>query len=144
MVDAPSGLPVEFETVVACDFIRQENNGKHILVGVYGVNIGVARFPVNMRLSWWIVVRPNRIGAHKAEFRILGPRDAQLIAGQMDMNIKETNKNAILRLDNLPLQLQAEGELQFQIKFAEADWLTIKRMDIVHRPRPLVAVSPAA
>lgn len=144
MPDANAGAPVEFETVVVCDLIRQENTGKHILIGVYAINIGVQGFPVDMRLSWWMIVRPRRAGEHKANFRILGPHDATLVQGQFGMNIKEIKKAAVLRLDNVQLQLQAEGDIKLQIQFPDMDWQTIKEIDIVQRiPRVLVVPSPS-
>jgi hypothetical protein len=125
--------PIEFETVVVCDSIRQENTGKHILIGVYGINIRVVDFPANMRLSWFMIVVPKTVGSSEAEFRIVGPHDVTLVQGELGVNVKELNKPAILRMDNMSIQLQAEGDLNFQIKFKESDWRTIKKISVLKR-----------
>jgi Family of unknown function (DUF6941) len=129
--------PLDIETVVVCDLIRQENNGKHLLIGVYGVSIGLPRLPMNLSLAWWILAKPNRKGEFRAQIRIVGPHDAVLMNGELLVNIKEIEKNFVLRLDT-PIQIQSEGTLRFQIQFKEPEWKTIKEIDVVKRaPKPL-------
>src|SRR5512139_3475912 len=104
-------LPLEVETVVLCDDIRQEANGKYLLVGVYGSNIVVRRFPVNIRLAVWLLVHPKELGTFEGRIRVVGPQEAILADGRLAFEIKATN-GTIMAIPGLPLQLQREGQIR--------------------------------
>src|SRR5271166_1271127 len=45
---------INISQAIACDDIRQEINGKHILIGVYSGNLGVPSFPNVIALGFWV------------------------------------------------------------------------------------------
>jgi hypothetical protein len=49
-------------SVVICDDIRQETNGKQILIGVYGSAVLVPSMPFSIPLSVWIEYQAREIG----------------------------------------------------------------------------------
>ena len=55
-------LPFKVVAAVLCDDIRQEQNSKHILIGVYNGGVIVPNFPAQLVVCWWLQVFPNEIG----------------------------------------------------------------------------------
>jgi hypothetical protein len=128
-------MSLRFEAVLACDDVRQETNGKHILVGVYGSFIGLPNVPSNFRPTWWLQVFGEK-GSHQFEFRIMGPNNAQLMNGGVQFVINRTGLAAIA-LPRTQLQLQAAGSLRLEWRENnESEWKVLKEIEvIVGRPR---------
>ncbi len=56
------GDGLTFRAVILCDDVRVENNGKHILIGVYSGDIYVSEFAFQLPLRLWINVTPKEVG----------------------------------------------------------------------------------
>ena len=127
-------LPLKVETVVLCDDIRQEANGKYLLVGVYGANVVVKGFPADLRLSVWILGLARKPGKAEMRLRIIGPQEATLVEGAIEVEVKETA--TIIALPGLPLQVQREGKMSIEIASADKeDWTPVKTVDLLLAPR---------
>src|SRR3954468_16390479 len=98
-----------FEVVgtIICDDIREEKSGKHILIGVYGGEIGVPGFPIDMGLFIRVDLRPSTPGRVPIGIRVIGPNNAQLFLARMTAAIGQNVPYLI------PLMLGPVG-VQFQ------------------------------
>lgn len=45
---------IKFKSLILCEEIRREDNGKLLFIGVYQDNILAYQFPSNLKLSFWI------------------------------------------------------------------------------------------
>jgi hypothetical protein len=105
-------LPLDVETVIICDDIRQERNGKYLLIGVYGGNIAVGGFPADIVLAIWLLAQPKSVGQHQIKIRVVGPQNSTLVEGTLEVDLNDMNKAAIFALPGMPIQLQREGKLR--------------------------------
>jgi len=62
-----SGASIKVLTAIVADQIRQEHNGKSIIIGVYTGNIIPSHFPVDLQFAFWIEVE---ISPLKIPFRM--------------------------------------------------------------------------
>lgn len=123
-------LPFEVETVVVCDDIRQEKNGKWLLIGVYGSDILVPAFPADFRLAIWILADPKEVGPSQVKLRIVGPHDSTMVEGELEYDIRQMSPT-ILAMAGLPVQVQSEGLIKVEMLAKKAtEWVTIKTISL--------------
>ncbi len=124
-------LPFDVETAVLCDDIRQERNGKYLLIGVYGGNLAVRSFPTDVVLALWILARPKMAGRTKVRMRVVGPQESTLVEGELEFNLRDTASATIMALPGMPLQVQNEGELRFEMASDERnEWMPVKTIAV--------------
>jgi hypothetical protein len=80
-MDSTQPSPLILELCLVCDDIRQENNGKKILIGVYD-DIMVQSLPTSISLCFWMRFKDPPLGTHVIECSILGERNQRLVPGQ--------------------------------------------------------------
>jgi hypothetical protein len=80
-MDSTQPSPLILEVCLVCDDIRQENNGKKLLIGVYN-DLMVPSLPTSTGLSFWMRFKDPPLGAHVIEFSLLGERNQQLVPNQ--------------------------------------------------------------
>lgn len=105
----------ELETVVICDDIRQENNGKLFLIGAYTANILVASFPASFPLRALIITKPGTEAPHSfaLEWNFEGTTLATLGANQERPD--EEGVGIALMLPAVPLSFPTAGLLKLEI-----------------------------
>jgi hypothetical protein len=125
-------LPFEIETAVLCDDIRQERNGKYLLIGVYGGNIIVRSFPTDLQLALWVLARPKTLGRAQVRIRVIGPQQNTLVEGGLEFELKDPARATIMALPGLPLQIQSVGELRFEMASSsdKDEWLPVKTVTV--------------
>jgi hypothetical protein len=67
---------VEIVSIVVCDDVRREENGKEILIGVYGSDIILDRFPGLVAPVFWVQMIPNDAEKLSIGFRLINEADA--------------------------------------------------------------------
>ena len=131
MVNATT-LYLHAKSVVPCDDIRQEANGKFILIGVYQGVIRVPVLPFHINLTWWIVASTSEIGSGSMNVRLRTDGGAVLFKGTLLMQINELSDTAIV-LPPVPCQFQSEGRLFLEWRMNtenETEWETINDLEI--------------
>ena len=120
---------MKFKNVIICDDVRTENSGKDIIIGVYAENIIVPKFPANILLCLWTQFFLNRNGDIPVSFRIQKNKtDLFFYKGMLQVN--NYKKIGTMRFPGIPLQVNAEGVLVFQMKEEKKKWITIKEIPI--------------
>ena len=123
-------LPFKVGAIVLCDDIRQEQNSKYILVGVYNNSIIVAAFPTEIALSWWIQVLPEKVGKFAIDLQIVKDGAAILARGEFGFDVTAPDWS-IIALPRIGLQLQSEGKLKMQLKTKDtSDWETVQEFTV--------------
>lgn len=110
---------------IACDDIRQETNGKFILIGAYSGNIGLPFFPIQIAIGFWILAKPSQKGDYQVQFRVKGPEDDEVLAGgQMNVHVQE-QENTALVIPPMPLSIRSAGDIELQYQEGSGSWNTI-------------------
>ena len=120
---------MKFKNVIICDDVRTENNGKDIIIGVYIENIIVLKFPANVLLALWTQFFANRNGDILASFRVQKDKNNLFFAKGV-IQINDYKKITTMRIPGIPLHVDAEGMLVFQIREEKKKWITIKEIQI--------------
>lgn len=78
-----------------CDDLRQENNGKLLVIGMYTGGMTVPQFPFQLPiLTFFSVLEADRLGNHTLRVKIENAETGRVIAQQivmMDVNTMPTN-----------------------------------------------------
>jgi hypothetical protein len=125
--------PFDISSVVLCDDVRQENNGKHILIGVYLHTVLVSDFPTNLALSVWVEINPKEVGEFSGKIRIIEDENSVLLRGETHVVIKNPEPTTVQFL-RMPLEFQRGGDYLFQWKFGDDEWQTVKEFEVRKRP----------
>lgn len=124
--------PFDVLSVVLCDDVRQENNGKHILIGVYLRSVFVEDFPTNISLTMWIEFTPSEVGEFPGEIRVIKDDESVLLRGSVQ--ITTDNLEPVMSVfKNMPLEFQGGGNYSFQWKFGDREWQTVKEFSVRKR-----------
>lgn len=123
----------DVSSVVLCDDVRQEANGKHILIGVYIDSVLVVDFPTNISLTIWVVFKPNEIGEFPGEIRVIKDDDSVLLRGESKIIIRTLDPSTAI-FQYMPLVFQQGGKYLFQWKFDDDEWETVKEFTVQKRP----------
>lgn len=126
---AKSALKLGIKSVIICDDIRREDNGKQMLIGIYVGSIEVSSFPINLALAIWIEHKPTAVGETDIEVRFLGPSDAQLFHSSFHAKFHATERSSV-GMGSIPLQFQGPGDLRFQVKESGGSWRTYRSIPV--------------
>lgn len=107
-------------SVVVCEDIRVEGNGKHMLIGVYATDMIVAQFPSVVQLAFWIrAFPPPPPGEHtfKAIVKIPGGGEGTIDGSALVAKNVPGDVPVVLTLPAVPLQLHEPGRLEILLAF---------------------------
>jgi len=119
---------INISHAIACDDIRQEMNGKHILIGVYSGNLGLPFFPAPIAIGFWVLAKPSHKGDYDVQLRVEGPDRKEVTRGNMIIHIREVEDTA-LAIPPLPINLTMPGEITLQYREGDGSWKTICTLD---------------
>jgi hypothetical protein len=127
---------------VFCDDIRQEANGKQILIGVYPSDILVSQLPAPLVIAIWMpFVQVGHIGGRvPIEFRVLDDNERSIGYGSVALTLSEETENGALSFPALAAIVN-RGKLRFQLKQYDDPWETVAALK-VDLPPPAVATPP--
>ena len=86
-----------------CDDVRTENNGKHILIGVYGADMVVGQFPFAQPL--WVVtelVIPAKMKLRSHTFRLFRNSDTLIETATQDEQIDKRRTQVHAESESVP------------------------------------------
>lgn len=125
---------MKIDNVIICDFIRKEDNGKPIMIGVYLENIQFLKFPATIGLTTWVQFHVGTKGKTEFEFRFLKDRKP-LATGAGELNIKDTKKQITLTVPTIALVIEGPGTLSCQIREKGKRWQTLKKFPVFRRKK---------
>lgn len=125
---------------IVCDEVRREDNGKILLIGVYGTAIFVKKFPVTLALALMLGVDADEPVNTDIHFRAtLG---GQVIkTGRGHLEIPDIGLNNLLAIPKMPLPLKEEGTLAFELSVDGEKWdsliaLPVRTIDLPASTEP--------
>ena len=121
--------PFDISAAVLCDDVRRENNGKHILIGVYLHSVLVEDFPANLMLTVWVEIKPKEVGNFTGQIRVIKDDESILLRGETKITIDSLDPTSA-RYSRLPLEFQQSGDYFFQWKWGDSDWVTVKEFTV--------------
>jgi hypothetical protein len=110
-------MAINLKYVLVCDEVRQENNGKFIIIGLYTPDLIVGQIPVVLAgLTFFIGVESDRPGNHQCRISLQHLETGQPVAqGMAGFTIQRPGFGPIpIRLGNL--QLNAIGAYLFSLQ----------------------------
>lgn len=122
-------------SVILCDDVRREDNGKDILIGVYTGDVLVPKFPISMSICLWLLMKTKGMGDFERSVRVLDPAGKIIAAGQFRATIGEKEEGfASFALTKMPLNIQSTGEIKFQWKSPGGRWKTLLTKNVQINP----------
>lgn len=118
------------EAAVLCDEVRQEVNGKHILIGVYNGTIVVPDFPATLAVSWWMQLFPKEIGIFHLDIQILKDGKDTLVKAAIGYEVHAKDWASMV-LPKIPMQVHGPGKLELQMKDQkDEEWSVVHSFEV--------------
>jgi hypothetical protein len=114
---------------IICDDIRREDNGKAILIGVYGSNIILQSLPATLALSIWVHLDARFSGEKVINFRVIGTARNPISELAVDANIARPG-GVIVPIPPFPVFLESEGELTVEMRVGDGAWVKIRALKV--------------
>lgn len=116
---------------MVCEDIRREDNGKLILIGVFGRDIGVVTVPTVLGLAICLSIEFDEPIDTEIEFQWLFEEEVKAeVKGRV--KVPEPGISMIV-VPSLPLEITGEGQISFRFKAADSDWQIAESLPIVDR-----------
>ncbi len=112
-----------------------EDNGKHIIIGVYPNDIRFESFPNTINLSLWWQFRVNVNWGRRIEFRVRDDKKEQLFFATAMIGLNPPNEGELLTITIPDIMLGITGPtiLSFQIREVKKRWQILKKMPVLPR-----------
>ena len=124
---------MRIHNAIICDQVRKEDNGKHLLLGVYPTDILFPDFPTKSNLVLWMQLYVDRKGEFGVEFRI--QKDKKSISHtNATMSVKDHLQPVTIALALPPIEIDGECTLSFQIREKNKRWKTVKELPVKKKP----------
>ena len=127
------------ETVLLCDDARREDNGKHILIGVYAGTVLLTEVPAILpTFAVYCEVRHHQTRDDKVSMEIEGP-NGELVAkiiGEIEFPTDADIGAFFYKVS--PIKLPAEGEYKIKMAFGDAITEPVKTFVLLKREIPKV------
>ena len=120
---------MKVETILVCDDIRVEDTKKFILIGVYSENILVSEYSVPFNLSLWVQGYGDRNGEVTIEVRVLLNKKP-IVRGEAVLIIKDYKEIVTMTFAAIPIRVEGDGMLTFQMREKDERWKTIKKLRV--------------
>lgn len=115
---------------IFCDDIRIENTGKHILIGVYGVDLLPSFLPVNVTLGAWVRFSGLEKGQKRYSLRLKGPSGSEVLSLDGETEILRSDDPTIFSLLPVPVNIDQTGSITLEFGFDGEPCVEIGRLRV--------------
>jgi hypothetical protein len=122
-------------SVILCDDVRREDNGKEILIGIYVGNM-IVDTDVPALLPTFcirIVIRWKEPGAHKVEGFIIAPNGNLIVKFGGDLVLPPGQNLSSASFKVSPFIIPAFGNYEIKIGTQESEAITVETFEVVKR-----------
>lgn len=120
---------IKIDHAILCDDVRQENNGKLILIGVYSTDILVHHFPSTLNLSLFLhgSVQANGNASIKVRYRVDFDdedltRYEATASGELSVAKSDDSDEIVVPLPKVPIECRGSGSLQIHYRIDDSRW----------------------
>lgn len=99
-------------SLLLCEDIRREDNGKYILIGIFNEGINAYKLPLSTALSTFISIRNCSAGEHKLQIMVSLPNQEKTTSQPTTIFVEEGNSNATGIIHSVPIVTDQEGTLE--------------------------------
>lgn len=124
---------MKVENAIICDDVRKEDNGKHLIIGVYPNNMLVPKFPATLAPSLWIQLYLDEENETAIEFRIVQDDGKVLGCGSGVLPVSLAQPATTILPPSL-IEIQKKCVLSFQIREKGKRWKTLKKVPVEKQP----------
>lgn len=103
-----------------CDDIRQEANGKFILIGVYSGEMNVGSGPASLMISTWLQISGLSAGLHILRFsarKHVGSQRIELAKIEAELEVIEGSLPIAMPLQGLPMNVDSDCSISLSVSF---------------------------
>jgi hypothetical protein len=129
----------KFSQVILCDDVRQETNGKYIIIGLFTSDILVNEFPAYLPLRLLITYEMEEIGDQKLDF-LWFLDDKPLI--EMEGGVRQETLGApiVIALPPGPLHVDGPGRLRVSARLESGEQLEILSRSLRRSETPIAFI----
>lgn len=133
--DDPKPADLDFEFGVICDHIRQERNGKFILIGVYTPDVQVEELPTTFAFSIFAKATSRSKEDFEAPFSIRVLRNGEEVSrrdGRLNHHYRseKRKRNIYLALEGLLLLTEEECKADVEFRLDEGEWRHVASFEL--------------
>lgn len=122
---------MKVQNAIVCDHVRKEDNGKHLIIGVYPNDILVPDFPATIAPVLWIqLIWDETAREMQTEFRVRRDDGEVLASGKGLVGVQDTAKTATFSLPPTPITIESECTLVFQMRKKKGRWKTLRETEV--------------
>ncbi|RYE41672.1 MAG: hypothetical protein EOP24_35940 [Hyphomicrobiales bacterium] len=97
---------------VFCDDLRQEINGKHILIGVYGGSLIPSTLPAQLAICVWLRVTPPIAGPHRFKLGLRTDAGEAGVQGDLDFAPTSDSHPIAIATGQIPITVTKPGMIE--------------------------------
>lgn len=122
-------MSLSVHTILLCDDIRKEFNGKDILIGVYSDGIIVGAYPQILPMSVWCLLQPKKTGNYECELRVQAPSGNPPLTVNFGLQADNTQLTT-LAVQGMPVHLERDGKLTISFRAKGGDWKEVRTYSV--------------
>jgi hypothetical protein len=132
----------EINSVILCDDIRREDNGKDMLIGVYNGVIAVEKIPAFLpSFALRFVMKLARAGNIKLEAAIVQPDGVDIVQFGSDINVMTTKFLAAVTFKAVPMVFSMLGRHEIKVGPAQSRE-TVGFFEVITREEMTAELNP--
>jgi len=135
---------VRFRQGIVCDDIRQEMNGKFIIIGMYSASFVPARLPVATQIAFGVWAEVEGAGTYKCNFELsLEPDGSPVGSVELEFQMPAEEKEIFIPLPKFPVNIGSPGHIVLKEKLSGQEVIRLKISPPSSVPEQPVAQSPS-
>ena len=124
-------MPLKVSNAILCDHVRVEDNGKHILIGVYAGDIVLHSFPGAFAPTFWLQFATEAANEElDLELRIDGPDGVNPTTAKLMARSGE-DRGALVIANAGPFLYQAPGKITCQVRQKGGRWMPVLSKGVI-------------
>lgn len=115
---------------ILSDDVRTEINGKNIIIGTYGPEIGVEKFPVQLRFRLTLLLDFEGASSYQIKIRVVGPSGDELGNFESEIELDRPGLNVLLPTIGFSVPFSSPGSISID-SFRDENWEQVGEWSVV-------------
>ena len=119
-------MPLKIKNAILCDSVRTEDNGKHILNGVYSGSIVFPEFPTQFSFTFWVqLMPPVESGEVVFEMKVQATGLKTPMTNDLTLLVNNKEEQAVLVIVIPSINIPGPGTLTFSMRQKGKRWTKV-------------------